>query len=201
MIPKAVIVDYGIGNLFGLKCALEKVGFNVAIAFSPRELKKADAIIMPGVGNFFAASQRLAPIRLKVIELINETPTLGICLGMQLFFHESEEEKGEGLSLIQGKVVRLPSTVKIPHMGWNTLRIIQQNPLFEGVPDQSFVYFAHSYYPTSVDRDVIIAETSYGVTFASAIAKRTIYGTQFHPEKSGEIGLTILRNFAKVVRR
>ena len=120
---------------------------------------------------------------------------------MQLFFPESEEGEGEGLALFQGKNVQLPNFVKVPHMGWNTLRIIRQNELLEDVQDESYVYFVHSCYPVPIDKDIICAETTYGTTFASAIAKQNIYGTQFHPEKSDKSGLRILKNFVKIVKR
>jgi len=131
----------------------------------------------------------------------NGSPVLGICLGMQLFFQESEEGKGEGLALFQGKNVKLPSSVKVPHMGWNTLRTVKKNAFLEGVKDGSYAYFVHSLYPVPMDRDIICAETTYGVTFASTVAKQNVYGTQFHPEKSGKIGLRILRNFVETVGR
>jgi len=120
---------------------------------------------------------------------------------MQLLFTESLEGDGAGLNLLRGKVVKLPNSVKIPHMGWNTLHITKQTDLFEGVNEGSFVYFVHSYYPSDLDRDVVAAETTYGVTFASIVAKRNVYGTQFHPEKSGETGLKILKNFFNIVKR
>lgn len=128
-------------------------------------------------------------------------PLLGVCLGMQMLFTESLEGDGAGLNLLRGNVVKLPSAVKIPHMGWNTLHITKQTDLLEGVNEGSFVYFVHSYYPCDLDRDVVAAETTYGVTFASIVARRNVYGTQFHPEKSGETGLKILKNFFNIVKR
>jgi len=185
-----------------LKHALEKVGFNSIIGASPSQLKEADAIALPGVGNFSAALKNLGPLKEEIRELAKDgIPVLGICLGMQLFFPESEEGEGEGLALFQGKNVQLPNFVKVPHMGWNTLRIIRQNELLEDVQDESYVYFVHSCYPVPIDKDIICAETTYGTTFASAIAKQNIYGTQFHPEKSDKSGLRILKNFVKIVKR
>jgi len=172
------------------------------IVSSPAQLKATDAVVLPGVGNFSEGSRHLGRLKEAILELVREgIPVLGICLGMQLFFQESEEGKGRGLALFQGKNVRLPDSVKVPHMGWNTLRIIKQNDILEGIEDGSYVYFVHSLYPVPIDRDIISAETTYGVAFASAVAKQNIYGTQFHPEKSGELGLRILRNFVKIVRR
>jgi len=185
-----------------LKCALEKVGFSSMIDSSKSQLEYADAIILPGVGNFSKALRNLALIKNEILEEIRGgTPILGICLGMQLFFSKSEEGIGEGLSVLKGENIQLPSSVKVPHMGWNTLHIVRKSELLEGIRDESFVYFVHSYYPAPTDEDIVCAETTYGITFSSAIAKQNIFGTQFHPEKSGEYGLRILRNFAKIAKR
>ena len=200
--PEAVIFDYGVGNLLSLKCALEKVGLNANIGSSAQQLKKADAIALPGVGNFSAAATKLDAVKEQLIDAVESgTPVFGICLGLQLFFQDSEEGAGKGLALFEGKTVRLPSSVKVPQMGWNTLRIVKQNAIFEGVDDESYVYFVHSLYPVPVDKEIVCAETDYGTTFTSAIARKNVYGTQFHPEKSGDVGLKILRNFAKIVAR
>jgi glutamine amidotransferase len=200
--PEAVIFDYGVGNLLSLKCALEKVGLNAKIGSSAQQLEKADAIALPGVGNFSAAAGKLGDVKEQLINAVESgTPVFGICLGLQLFFQESEEGGGKGLALFEGKTVRLPSSVKVPQMGWNTLRIVKQNEIFEGLDYETYVYFVHSLYPVPADKEVVIAETDYGVTFTSAIAKKNVYGTQFHPEKSGDVGLKILKNFAKIVAR
>jgi len=185
-----------------LKRALEKVGFNSVIESSPSQLKDADAIVLPGVGNFSAALKNLEPLKEEIHELVRGgIPVLGICLGMQLFFPESEEGEGTGLALFQGKNVLLPSFVKVPHMGWNTLRIVKKNELLEDIQNESYVYFVHSCYPVPIDKNIICAETTYGITFASAISKQNIYGTQFHPEKSSDSGFKILRNFIRIVER
>jgi glutamine amidotransferase len=200
--PEVVIFDYGVGNLLSLKCALEKAGLNATIGVSALQLKKADAIALPGVGSFSAAIAKLDAVKETLLDAVdNGTPLLGICLGLQLFFPESEEGPGKGLALFEGKNVRLRGEVKVPHMGWNTLQIVKQNALFEGVADESYVYFVHSLYPVPTDKDIVAAETEYGATFTSAIASKNVFGTQFHPEKSGEIGLKILENFAKIVKR
>jgi glutamine amidotransferase len=200
--PEAVIFDYGVGNLLSLKCALEKVGLNVKIGSSAQQLKKADAIALPGVGNFSAAAGALNDVKEQLVNAVESgTPVLGICLGLQLFFQDSEEGAGKGLALFEGKNVRLPSSVKVPQMGWNTLRIVKQNEIFEGLDDEAYVYFVHSLYPVPAEKEIVIAETDYGVTFTSAIAEKNVYGTQFHPEKSGDVGLKILKNFAKIVAR
>ena len=200
--PEAVIFDCGVGNLLSLKCALEKVGLNVKIGSTAQQLKKADAIALPGVGNFSAAAGKLDDVKEQLVNAVESgTPVLGICLGLQLFFQESEEGTGKGLALFEGKNVRLPSSVKVPQMGWNTLRIVKQTEIFEGVDDEAYVYFVHSLYPVPAEKEIVIAETDYGVTFTSAIAEKNVYGTQFHPEKSGDVGLKILKNFAKTVAR
>ncbi|HLE74967.1 MAG TPA: imidazole glycerol phosphate synthase subunit HisH, partial [Candidatus Bathyarchaeia archaeon] len=149
-----------------------------------------------------AAAAKLEAVKEELVDTVGSgTPIFGICLGLQLFFPESEEGAGNGLKLFEGKTVRLPNSVKVPHMGWNTLRKVKQNELLEGVADGAYVYFVHSLYPVPVDREIVCAETDYGATFASAIAAKNVYGTQFHPEKSGDIGLKILKNFAKIVKR
>ena len=200
--PQAVIFDYGVGNLLSLKTALEKAGLDTSIGTSAQELAKADAIALPGVGNFSAAATKLDAIKETLINKVEDgTPLIGICLGLQLFFEESEEGPGNGLSLFKGKTVRLPDTVKVPHMGWNTLNIIKQNELFDGVKEGSYVYFVHSLYPVPVDKTIVCTQTEYGTTFTSTVASKNVYGTQFHPEKSGDIGLKILKNFAKIVVR
>lgn len=181
---------------------MKKVGFNSSIVSSPSKLKEADALFLPGVGNFSAASQNLKPYKSEIVDFAESgIPLLGICLGMQLFFTESMEGRGKGLNLFEGKVVNLPSFVKIPHMGWNTLHIVKHNELLDGANQESFVYFVHSYYPAPLNKDIIVAETTYGVTFASIVAERNVYGTQFHPEKSGETGMRILKNFFKIIKR
>ncbi len=200
--PEAVIFDYGAGNLLSLKVALEKVGLNGKIGSSSQALRDADAIALPGVGNFSAAAQKIENVKQAILDAItNGVPVLGICLGLQLFFSRSEEGAGEGLGLYDGKTVWLPKSVKVPHMGWNTLRIVRENALFDGVKDESYVYFVHSLYPVPDDKGLVYTETNYGTTFASAIADKNVFGTQFHPEKSGDVGLKILKNFARMVKK
>jgi len=181
---------------------LEKVGFNPRITSTKSQLKNSDAIVLPGVGNFTAALKNLASIKNEILELVRGgTPILGICLGMQLFFSKSEEGAGRGLAVFEGENIQLPASVKVPHMGWNTLHLVGENELLEELQDESYVYFVHSYYPAPADEDIICAETTYGTTFSSAIAKQNIYGTQFHPEKSGATGLRILSNFVTIAKR
>ena len=199
---KAIIFDYGVGNLLSLRTALEKAGLEASVGTTAKELSSADAIALPGVGAFTPAAEKLKSVKETLIKKIQSgTPLLGICLGLQLFFEASEEGPGNGLALFKGKTVQLPNMVKVPHMGWNTLNIIKQNELLDGVKEGSYVYFVHSLYPVPQDKNIVCTQTEYGTTFTSSIASKNIYGTQFHPEKSGEIGLKILQNFAKVVVR
>ena len=196
----AVIFDYGVGNLLSLKIALEKAGLTATIGSTAKDLQNADAIALPGVGSFSVAAKKIDKISNALNYRIEcGTPLLGICLGLQLFFESSEEGPGRGLALFKGKNVQLPKMVKVPHMGWNTLNIVKSNELFDGVPDGSYVYFVHSLYPVPKNPDIICAKTTYGKVFTSAIASKNIYGTQFHPEKSADLGLKILKNFAKSV--
>ena len=198
----AVIFDYGVGNLFSLKTALEKAGLNTTIGTTAQELAKADAIALPGVGSFTTAASKLNSVKETLQTKIKDgTPFLGICLGVQLFFEESEEGPGAGLSFFEGKNVQLPTTIKVPHMGWNTLNIVKSNELLEGVAEDTYVYFVHSLYPVPKDKSIVCTTTQYGTTFTSAVVSKNIYGTQFHPEKSGDIGLKILKNFVKTVVR
>lgn len=199
---QVAIFDYGVGNLLSLKCALEKVGLQAKITESALDLRDADAVALPGVGNFSAAVAKLEAVKETLLATVERgKPVLGICLGLQLFFEESEEGSGRGLALFKGKTVWLRGQVKVPHMGWNTLRIVKPNALFDGVADGVYVYFVHSLYPVPVDKAIVAAETEYGAIFASAVASKNVYGTQFHPEKSGSVGLKILKNFAKLVKR
>jgi len=198
----AVIFDYGVGNLLSLKTALEKAGLNTSIGTAAKDLAKADAIALPGVGSFTAAASKLDTVKETLQTKVEEgTPLLGICLGLQLFFETSQEGPGEGLAFFKGKNVQLPNSVKVPHMGWNTLNLVQQNEFFDGVAEGTYVYFVHSLYPMPKDKSTVLSTTEYGTTFTSAVASKNIYGTQFHPEKSGDIGLRILKNFAKTVVR
>jgi len=200
--PELVILDYGVGNLFSLKNALEEVGLTVRIKESIKQSNKIDAIALPGVGHFTAAARKLEFITQSITTIVdNGTPLLGICLGLQLLFQESDEGPGRGLGIFRGKNVRLSESLKVPHMGWNTLKIVKQNEILKDVVDNSFVYFVHSLYPIPVEKEIVATKTEYGETFTSMIAYKNVFGTQFHPEKSGPIGLKILSNFAKIVKR
>lgn len=197
------VVNYGVGNLRSISKGLEKSGANVEITHSLEDLRSSDAIVLPGVGAFAPAVRNLAPIADVVKEAMrNGKPILGVCLGLQLLFTRSSEGGSvRGLDFISGEVVKLPESLKIPQMGWNTIDFANSHPLLEGVKDHSYVYFVHSYYPQPTDPKVIVATTEYGVRFASMVAKKNVFATQFHPEKSSKTGLTILKNFVRITKR
>jgi glutamine amidotransferase len=200
--PRVLIVDYGVGNLLSLKFALEKAGLKAKISPPTQKFENSDAIALPGVGNFTAAAKALEPVKQQLVDTVKAgTPVLGICIGLQLYFENSEEGPGSGLAFFKGKDVRLTGPVKVPHMGWNTLEKVKENELFEGVADGAYVYFVHSLYPIPEDKEIICTQTEYAQMFTSAVASKNIYGTQFHPEKSGDVGFQILKNFARIVAR
>lgn len=199
---KLAILDYGVGNLYSLRVALERRGADVKLVRGPPKKGVYDGLILPGVGSFSAASSRMKAYREEMMDYMKSGATvLGVCLGMQLFFEESEEGRGEGLSIFRGSVVRLPDTVKIPHMGWNRISKKFNCPILEGVEDGDWVYFVHSYCPSPKDSSIVAAETEYGVTLPAVICKGNIYGTQFHPEKSSATGSKIIDNFLRACRR
>jgi len=196
-------VNYGVGNLRSVKRGLEKSGAKVLITHNPRDLGKSDAIVLPGVGAFAAAVKNLSPLSSVVTQSVEDgKPLFGICLGLQLLFTRSSEGGSiDGLDLISGDIVKLPDSMKIPQMGWNTVDIVHHHPLLEGVQNHSYAYFVHTYLPKPSERKVIVANTEYGVKFPSVIAKQNLFATQFHPEKSSKTGLTILKNFVRIVKR
>ena len=197
------VVNYGVGNLRSIRKGLEKSGAQVKVTHNSTDLRSADAIVLPGVGAFAPAVKNMAPIADVVAEAMNDgTPILGVCLGLQLLFTRSSEGGSvKGLDLISGDVVKLPESVKTPQMGWNTIDFAKSHPLLDGVKDHSYVYFVHSYYPQPTDPDVIVTTTEYGVSFASMVAKKNLFATQFHPEKSSKTGLMMLKNFVRIVKR
>ena len=193
------IFNYGVGNLYSVQNALKREGAKPQITSDVRKLRTADALLLPGVGSFSEAANRLP--KDEIHDLLNTgKPILGVCLGLQLFFKSSDEGPGKGLALLSGRVKRLPSTVKVPQIGWNVLKVRNRSELVEGVPDESWVYYVHSYYPDTQD-DCIVATTDYGLEYPCLIAKNNVYGSQFHPEKSGATGRIILQNFLRLVKR
>jgi glutamine amidotransferase len=199
---KLVIVDYGAGNLHSVSRAVVHNGVRPLVTRSARYVSEADALIVPGVG---AAADTMANlVRHRLVEPIKEyiasgRPFLGVCMGQQALFDVSEEGgRHECLGVLPGRVVRLPEGLKVPHMGWNQVRQVKPHPIFAGIPDNSFFYFVHSYYPSPEDPGVVIGETEYGVTFPSVVARDNVVATQFHPEKSGEMGLRMYANFLQI---
>ncbi|MBP5528759.1 MAG: imidazole glycerol phosphate synthase subunit HisH [Lachnospiraceae bacterium] len=196
------IIDYDAGNIKSVEKAVIKLGYDCVITRDKEVLKKADKLILPGVGAFGDAMGRLNEYGLTEVikELVvdESKPLLGICLGLQLLFESSEESPGvEGLGLLKGKIVRLPEgdDRKIPHMGWNSLDFPKKSILFKKIVKGSYVYFVHSYYLKAGDEKIVAATTEYGTTIHAAVEWGNIYATQFHPEKSSSVGLKILRNF------
>lgn len=199
------IIDYGVGNLASVNKAFSFIGYDSVITSDHREILAADRVVLPGVGAFADAMESLE--KSNMISIINQvaqsgTPLLGICLGMQLLFDYSTEggEKVEGLGLLKGSITQFPLDMglKVPHMGWNSLSIKQNNKVFRNIPENSYVYFVHSYFLTAQNSIDVAASCNYGIEFDAAVCKGNIMGTQFHPEKSGDVGLEILRNFATV---
>ena len=195
------IIDYGAGNLMSVSNALRFLGFDSCISADAQQLARCDRLILPGVGAFPAAMERLDAAGLTpfIRQQARSKPLLGICLGMQLLLARGEEVRAcEGLGLIDGRVRRIDTAWKLPHIGWNQLEIRRPSPLLRGVPDRSFVYFVHSYCAEPEREEDLLAVTDYGVPVAAIVARGHAYGCQFHPEKSGEAGLAILRNFGEL---
>lgn len=199
------VIDYGMGNLRSVQGALEYVGKKVIVTDDPKLIETAPAVVLPGVGAFGDAIKRLEETGLDQAfkdSVKMGKPCIGICLGLQLLFSESEEGGlYKGLDIIPGRVTRFSNKLKVPHIGWNQLNIKKPEiPAFNDVPDGSYMYFVHSYYVNPDDKSVIAATTDYSIEFTSAIAKDNLFATQFHPEKSQEVGLKILRNFTLLAK-
>jgi imidazole glycerol-phosphate synthase subunit HisH len=199
------IIDYGMGNIHSVRKAMEFMGAETLVARDPADIRSARKLVLPGVGAFDDAMQELEKMGLIPVikeEIKKKKPFLGICLGMQLLFERSREAKTEkGLGVLRGSVEKfsLPAGMKVPHMGWNQLSLKKKEcPLFAGITDSPNVYFCHSYYPQPEDDGVTAATCDYGGEFSCAVWQGTVYGVQFHPEKSQETGLRIIENFVKL---
>lgn len=200
------IIDYGSGNLKSIKNGFKKIGVETTLSNKLVDLRKSEALILPGVGAFGNAMKSLQDYKEVIHEHVDDgKPFLGICLGLQVIFTRSEESKGiEGLNLLEGEVIRFPDKLvadgmKIPHMGWNQLQIKRPCPILNKI-DKDYMYFVHSYYVSPSDDNTIAATVDYGIEVPAVICKDNIYATQFHPEKSGSVGLEILRNFMGLIQ-
>ncbi len=195
------ILDYGMGNLYSIKNAFEKVGAEARIVTDGKVMREADGIVIPGVGAFDSAMKKIAPLRDDIIDTVRSgTPFMGICIGMQVLFEKSEEGNSEGLGIIRGNVVELPENVLVPQIGWNELEIKKHISLLNGINDGDFFYFVHSYYCVPKDEPAVCATVEYGKQVTAIAASDNVCGLQFHPEKSGPKGLTILENFVGSVK-
>ena len=200
------IIDYDAGNLKRVEKALQILGQECVITRAFHEIKKADKVILPGVGSFGDAMSQLKKFELdKVIHEVaaEQKPFLGICLGLQLLFESSEETPGvEGLGILKGKIVKIPPApgLKIPHMGWNSLHFQNNGRLFQGIPEQTYVYFVHSYYLQAEEPEIVKATTEYSTCIHASVEKDNVFACQFHPEKSSRIGLKILQNFVDITK-
>lgn len=199
------VIDYDAGNLKSVEKALLSIDQKVIVTRDYKEIINADRVILPGVGSFGDAMQKLNEYHLvdTIKEVIDKNkPFLGICLGLQLLFENSDETKGvDGLGILKGSILRIPDVpgIKIPHIGWNSLKLSNNARLFEGLKDDSYVYFVHSYYLKAKEPDIVAATTEYGGTLIHAsVEKNNLFACQFHPEKSSEVGLKILQNFANI---
>ena len=198
------IIDYDAGNIRSVEKALLLLGQEVKITSDAKEIQTADKVILPGVGAFGDAMENLKSRGLNTVihQVVEQgTPFLGICLGLQLLFERSDEAPGvDGLGILKGEIVRIPAAegLKIPHMGWNSLHLSHNGRLFEGIKEGSYVYFVHSYYLKVQDEEIVKASTKYGVNIHASVEKDNVFACQFHPEKSSEVGLQILKNFVKV---
>lgn len=200
---KVAIFDYGAGNIFSLKNSLEKNGATVDVITDFEKPNVYSGVLLPGVGNFDPAIKSIIKkTKDQFLEFVKDTtPVLGICLGMEMFFERSQEGKESGLGIMGGDVILLPNSMKVPHMGWNSLEIQKQSRLIDGIKDGEWVYFVHSYRANPRNLDVIIANSDYGIKIPAIVEKNNFFGTQFHPEKSGKVGLTMIDNFLKVCRK
>ncbi len=197
------IFDYGAGNIFSLKNSLDKAGASVDVITNFNKPNEYSGLLLPGVGNFDPAIKSINQFsKTGFKDFVKDvTPVLGICLGMEMFFEKSEEGKEKGLGIIDGEVIVLPDTMKVPHMGWNNLEIKKPGTLLEGVNNGSWVYFVHSYRVKPNPNDVITAESDYGIKVPAVVEQDNFFGTQFHPEKSSSVGKIIIKNFLDVCKK
>ncbi len=193
------IFDYGAGNIFSLKNSLEKNDATVDVITSFDKVDNYSGILLPGVGNFDPAIRSIRDYSKTDFKdyVKDKIPVLGICLGMEMFFEKSEEGTEQGLGVIDGEVIVLPNTMKVPHMGWNSLEIKTQSRFLEGVEDGAWVYFVHSYRAKPKSNDVIVADSDYGIKVPAVVEKANFFGTQFHPEKSSKVGSLMIKNFLR----
>lgn len=199
---KVAIFDYGAGNIFSLKSSLEKNNAEVDIITSLSKINNYSGLLLPGVGNFDPAIKSLHTSKIEFQDLVkNQIPVLGICLGMEMFFEKSEEGKLGGLGVLDGEVILLPNKFKIPHMGWNNLQIKESSVLLDGVKEGSWVYFVHSYRVKPKNEEIIKADSDYGINVPAVIENHTLFGTQFHPEKSSKVGSIMIKNFLRVCKK
>ena len=197
------VIDYGAGNLKSVTKALDHLGYANTIVSSPEELKAADGMILPGVGAFpmCMAALRKSGMDQAILQQAGKKPLLGICLGMQMLLDSSTEMGGDqGLGLIPGTVEKIETNLKLPHIGWNSLNIVNPNPLTAGLSDGDYVYFVHSFCAKVKNSEDLALTTDYGTTVTAMIARGNVFGCQFHPEKSGPVGMTILRNFGELTK-
>ena len=200
---KVAIFDYGAGNIFSLKNSLEKNDAQVDVITSFDNVNSYSGLLMPGVGNFDPAIKSIRDYsKTDFADFVkNEIPVLGICLGMEMFFEKSEEGKEKGLGVIDGEVILLPQEMKIPHMGWNDLQIERPSKILEDIPNNSWVYFVHSYRVKPKNGQVVVADSDYGIKIPAVIEYKNFFGTQFHPEKSGNLGSHMIRNFLRECKK
>ncbi len=195
---KIAIFDYGSGNIFSLKTSLENIGAEVHIINSFDYIGSYSGLLFPGVGNFDPAIKTISSNSKKCFsDIVYKIPILGICLGMELLFEKSDEGNENGLNIFKGEVILLPNKLIVPHMGWNNILIEKYSTLLENIPNNSLMYFIHSYRIQPKNNRIIVANSNYGVKIPAIIEKNNLYGTQFHPEKSGKFGLLILKNFLR----
>ena len=199
---KVAIFDYRAGNIFSLKNSLEKAGALVDVITDFDKPNEYSGLLLPGVGNFDPAMRSIRDFsKTQFQDYVGNMPVLGICLGMEMFFEKSEEGKEKGLNVIDGEVIILPSTMKVPHMGWNDLEINKPGRILQGVDDGSWVYFVHSYRVKPNSDDVITAVSDYGIKVPAVVEQDNLIGTQFHPEKSGSVGKIMIKNFLEECKK